>query len=557
MGEACSKPEKDTKHEVDRNSQLYNDSQAYQQRMRDSDARFYEEPVVNFKEDRKNKIFESRYVEKPVVANKTGVIPEETVNSYHQFEGKSTYLERNKGNLLGVPEHNERGRDLKRSSNNSMVSTNQSAIKRSNFYDDDFQYERVLGSHRSFSNQRFDDKAVNVGRQNKIFANEASPVKPVPKEKAAKNGGMKGKKEKEATSNIFMADMKIEGFKSDVNGASYRQPDKQFASQVAEKKKVNKVTFKDFIEENEQEDKLKKGKAGRLNTPGSGKQETRTLDWSDNKSNVKVTVKRDVVYEDKQNTQNAGSNYDRLSYRSNGIEAYNHNQRAEPMMQYGQSAPNNNLPHSMNDYQNPNGMRQSLPRDSMPVSNSPNKMKLTGYKDSYGFNGIRESQVDNLPSVTDHKGIRESNVHSLPDFQPDRHDNGNPLGTIKEEDRQPDGEHAPVRLANGSTYVGDMKDNVPHGKGREILTNGDVYTGEFVEGRRHGEGRYEKWNTYIYTGGFRNNRFEGKGKKAFPNGETFEGLFKNGKEEGTGILRDANGNTLQHGMWIDGEYTKL
>jgi hypothetical protein len=37
-------------------------------------------------------------------------------------------------------------------------------------------------------------------------------------------------------------------------------------------------------------------------------------------------------------------------------------------------------------------------------------------------------------------------------------------------------------------YLGDWKENKPHGRGRYVRFNGDYYQGEFSNGMPHGKG---------------------------------------------------------------------
>lgn len=38
------------------------------------------------------------------------------------------------------------------------------------------------------------------------------------------------------------------------------------------------------------------------------------------------------------------------------------------------------------------------------------------------------------------------------------------------------------KLANGTVYTGDWKDDFQHGKGKEVLPNGDEYDGNYDMG---------------------------------------------------------------------------
>ncbi len=57
-----------------------------------------------------------------------------------------------------------------------------------------------------------------------------------------------------------------------------------------------------------------------------------------------------------------------------------------------------------------------------------------------------------------------------------------------------------LTFPNGEKYVGEMKNNLPHGGGVKSFSNGDKFTGEFKNGFEHGFGEKQtsKW-TYEGT----------------------------------------------------------
>ena len=44
-----------------------------------------------------------------------------------------------------------------------------------------------------------------------------------------------------------------------------------------------------------------------------------------------------------------------------------------------------------------------------------------------------------------------------------------------------------INLENG-IYEGEVKDGVPHGKGKSTLSDGSIYEGNFKDGFPHGKG---------------------------------------------------------------------
>ena len=79
-------------------------------------------------------------------------------------------------------------------------------------------------------------------------------------------------------------------------------------------------------------------------------------------------------------------------------------------------------------------------------------------------------------------------------------------------------------------YDGEMKDNVPHGKGQIKYKIGDIYEGNFEKGLKSGHGKYymqELGSTY--EGRFEYDQSNGEGKLiVHKTGETVEGHFVDG-----------------------------
>ena len=76
-------------------------------------------------------------------------------------------------------------------------------------------------------------------------------------------------------------------------------------------------------------------------------------------------------------------------------------------------------------------------------------------------------------------------------------------------------------------YEGDYKNNKREGKGIFTMDNGDRYEGEFQRDKICGKGTYI-WNDGdVYEGGFRDNHKEGKGKLIFSNGIIINALWEN------------------------------
>ena len=120
---------------------------------------------------------------------------------------------------------------------------------------------------------------------------------------------------------------------------------------------------------------------------------------------------------------------------------------------------------------------------------------------------------------------------------------------------------------NGFVYVGDFKDNQPHGQGTLTFPDGSSYKGEFQDDEYHGEGVLIDKNDVQqkYEGKFENDKFtdgriftanvqeggcldaqgnlQGKGRFEDTDGLTYEGEFKDGEPNGHGVLQYADGST--------------
>ena len=143
----------------------------------------------------------------------------------------------------------------------------------------------------------------------------------------------------------------------------------------------------------------------------------------------------------------------------------------------------------------------------------------------------------------------------------------------------------------GEYYIGDMKNDKMHGKGKIYFKDGNIkYMGDFVNNKKEGIGQYffengeyyfiedhKKFNLlygdyYIgpwlndkrygigkiylrdgrlkYQGDFVNNKLEGYGKYIFDDGYYYLGEFLNDLQHGKGKIYKKNGNLLFQGEFI-------
>ena len=107
---------------------------------------------------------------------------------------------------------------------------------------------------------------------------------------------------------------------------------------------------------------------------------------------------------------------------------------------------------------------------------------------------------------------------------------------------------AECRSFQSGTYVGQLKDDMPHGQGCMKWNNCNTYTGHWDMGRCHGYGIFTQPNGLRYEGYWTDNQQEGMGLCFYPNGNIYEGEFHLGHREGHGILRQPGGG------WYEGEF---
>ena len=62
---------------------------------------------------------------------------------------------------------------------------------------------------------------------------------------------------------------------------------------------------------------------------------------------------------------------------------------------------------------------------------------------------------------------------------------------------------------DGSTYVGDLVDGLPHGIGTFTWANGNIYEGEWMAGQIHGAGTFTFADGTVWTGSWENGEFIG------------------------------------------------
>ena len=133
-----------------------------------------------------------------------------------------------------------------------------------------------------------------------------------------------------------------------------------------------------------------------------------------------------------------------------------------------------------------------------------------------------------------------------------------------------------IKYRNGNHYVGEMKDQSFHGKGKMDYhssgsyktydgqwdsgmfhgqgkleyVHGGSYEGNFSNGKKHGHGTY-KSNTWSYTGNWEHGAKSGFGTYTYPGGDMATGIFKDGERHGFGSYRWKDGTRMWRGQWAN------
>jgi hypothetical protein len=133
-----------------------------------------------------------------------------------------------------------------------------------------------------------------------------------------------------------------------------------------------------------------------------------------------------------------------------------------------------------------------------------------------------------------------------------------------------------IEYDDGSLYVGEVRNEMPHGLGIFYYSNGDIYIGEFdnnevagdgiiyfkfgdkcigefKNGTMQGIGTYYAKDGTIYSSTWDDNEIDGYGTLYFADGGVYVGELKNGMIDGAGIIFYNDGGKLA-GEFINDEY---
>ena len=109
-----------------------------------------------------------------------------------------------------------------------------------------------------------------------------------------------------------------------------------------------------------------------------------------------------------------------------------------------------------------------------------------------------------------------------------------------------------AKTVDGDAYLGEMKDNLPAGKGVLTRADGSTYEGEFKDGERYGHGTLKFSTGETYVGEWQHGQMNGKGELSSADGkQKYTGAFKDDLPDGHGLMTYEDGSKYE-GDWING-----
>lgn len=115
-------------------------------------------------------------------------------------------------------------------------------------------------------------------------------------------------------------------------------------------------------------------------------------------------------------------------------------------------------------------------------------------------------------------------------------------GTWNPKTKLPHGDGIRV-WADGSMYVGEVRNGVAQGKGRLIHADNDVYEGDWKKDEASGTGIYYHADGAKYEGQWKNDKQSGQGVEQWPDGSYYDGEYYRGKKHGQGTFHWGTGKS--------------
>jgi hypothetical protein len=118
---------------------------------------------------------------------------------------------------------------------------------------------------------------------------------------------------------------------------------------------------------------------------------------------------------------------------------------------------------------------------------------------------------------------------------------------------QPHG-HGTYTHISGQIYIGNWNDGKRNGRGTTIFTNGNKHVGNYSKNMRNGQGIYTYTNGSYHLGEYLDNKRHGQGAFTWADGRKWIGAWKNSKLNGYAVTYSADGSVNQRGTFKDSKF---
>ncbi len=215
-------------------------------------------------------------------------------------------------------------------------------------------------------------------------------------------------------------------------------------------------------------------------------------------------------------------------------------------------------------------LKNGKPDGNVIIRDFENEMFYGFYKEGFPYAGMGSIRNDDghifvFASTT---GNQWSQVRRI-SFYPNEDEWTAPEGEEEYKDIGTLGTLGTFLYGNEDTYVGELKNFRPNGKGKRTGRNGEFVEGEFEDAvflqghasilsknksryvgqlkynMKHGQGTLNHADGSVYIGSFENDKKSGHGTLTLPQGDIYEGEFKGGKASGQGTLKYADGSVYK------------
>ena len=110
----------------------------------------------------------------------------------------------------------------------------------------------------------------------------------------------------------------------------------------------------------------------------------------------------------------------------------------------------------------------------------------------------------------------------------------------------------PYRYEDGSTYEGQYRNGLRHGRGRQVCVDGSLYEGYWISDRKSIRGVLVKSDGTVILGLIWHGGFRGEVDVRCANGDLFTGGWQRGYPNGQGQLIETTSHRTYRGGFVDG-----